>query len=149
MYTADSIEWKMEGKENCLRVLISEDDLDDRYLFKSALSGSRDVIVEFVENSSQLVDHLCRCVLVDGGAALPNVIMADLRNPSFWFPALKELRMFRQFRHIPVHVFSISNSSQLAAMALQEGAAAFHHKPSSFQQLCRCLQRIIEGTKKA
>lgn len=137
----------MEESESKIKVLICEDDHDDQYLFKSAiLAGTDAVIIDFVRSSDQLIDYLCRNVIAQTDK-LPDLIVAGMRQPAFWIEGLKEFFLYRQFRHIPVHVFSMIDNPELRNAVLTAGACSFHRKPSSFQELRICMKRIVDNIR--
>lgn len=139
----------MVPEPHSLNVIISEDDPDDQYLFRSALSeAGPGLSVQFVLTGDQLIRQLLRDVLSRGGSlGKPDLIIADLKKPFFWFDSLREIRIYTQFSEIPVHLFSMSGTPELEQAALNHGATGFYQKPYTFNELRKIVRDIVRGLR--
>ena len=129
-------------------VLISEDDPDDLYLFRSAvMDADRCLEVHNVLTGRQLVQFLLQtAVFVDQKTLqLPRFIIADLNRPFFELDIIREIRVYTQFRAIPIFVFSMENSDHVREKAMEAGATGFFKKPYTYVDLRRIVHEIVVG----
>src|SRR5688500_13041898 len=90
------------------RVLIVDDDADDRNLIKESLDQCV-VPVQITEltDGSEVMAYLEKCL----PAAKPTLILLDLNMPIMnGFDVLIDIKKKPQFESIPVYVFTTSNS---------------------------------------
>jgi two-component system response regulator len=129
------------------RVLLVDDDGDDRLLFAKALYKSG-LDVDYLElsNGSAPVDHL----LGTGEYAdrtrfpFPDLVVLDLKMPGVdGFDVLKEIRMNMALQNLPVIVLTNSDSRKDTVAAYSLHANAVHHKPFQHDDLVRLLQTVI------
>jgi two-component system, response regulator len=129
-------------------VLISEDDPDDQYLFRSAfLEIDKQLKVRNVLTGRQLIDFLLQTSVFaeDQNRQLPRFIVADLKRPFFELEIIREIRIYTQFRLIPIFLFSMDNSIALRTQALNLGVTAFYKKPSTYSDLKNIAREIINS----
>ena len=129
----------MTQSNNAKRILLVDDDLDDRELFVeafSALGGTAKV--ETLEASEYLLDHL------DNAETLPDYIFLDLNMPrKSGKECLKEIQHNYRLKEIRVVIYSTSINPRDVAETYQDGAYCFIQKPNSFSELKRLLQKVI------
>ncbi len=119
------------------RILLIDDDGDDRDLFREAL-----------EKVSPATGYLSaadweEALLVLRGA-MPDIIFLDINMPfvNGW-DCLRRLKSDLQLRHIPVALYTTSSTIRDRQAAEASGAQAFYTKPDSFQELKRLLQKVV------
>lgn len=124
-------------------IVIAEDDVDDRFLVKTAFeeSGHTDTLM-FVENGVELID-LLKAQLKDADQPLPHLILLDLNMPKKdGREALREIKQDPALCKIPVIIFSTTNNLQEIARCYEAGANSYITKPNSFEQLINLLSTI-------
>ncbi len=113
-------------------ILIAEDDQDDRLLIEDAFkaNGVSHGQLFFVADGEELIERL------SGLEPLPGIIMLDLNMPrKDGREALKEIRSKLDYKHIPIIVFTTSNSEDDIKMAYQHGGNTYITKPTRFTDL--------------
>ncbi|MEM6282379.1 MAG: response regulator [Chloroflexota bacterium] len=118
------------------RILIAEDDEDDRLLLSQAfkeINFTRPI--ETVNNGEELL------AVLRSGAPLPALILLDLNMPvKNGREALLEIRADAHLRHLPVVVMSTSSAPSEIAAIYRSGANSCITKPNSFKDLVNILQ---------
>ena len=116
------------------KLLVVEDDPDDRLFIRSALYSvcSKEVQVRFAGSGIDLMDYLRSL----GGEHLPALIVLDLNLPRFdGRTILRELKGDLAFSAIPVVILSTSMAEEDVRFCLQHGADAYYPKPNSPKDL--------------
>ena len=115
------------------RILIVDDDADDREIIRDAfMSALDDQDYIFIENGDKLLEYLR--LQKDGNA--PSLIMLDLNMPGKdGRETLKEIKSDNRFHHIPTIVFTTSSSLRDKQMVYDLGANCFITKPDTFNKL--------------
>lgn len=123
------------------RILLIDDDRDDREFFTSALSKiSEDVICMTLANGNELLPKLAK-----GEIERPNLIFLDVNVPemSGW-ECLSLIKEYENFRNIPVIMYSTSKYEEDILMAKTKGALCFFTKPFAISDLREALKDVIE-----
>ncbi|MEO7978247.1 response regulator [Flavobacterium sp.] len=131
----------MNDKKN-LRILITDDDEDDRDFFAEAASElSLNYPVEFCKNGLELMDRLD-----DGKSTIPDIIFLDLNMPILsGFETLQRIRQDSRFKDIPViAIYSTSATEDGVKNTFGLGANAYVIKPISFSDLKELLTKVID-----
>lgn len=120
-------------------IIIAEDDADDRLLIEDALNenniSSEDLM--FVDDGEALIETL------DANTASPCMVFLDLNMPKKdGRQALKEIKEDKRFKHIPVIVFSTSNSVDDIKTSYQNGVNTYFTKPSKYSDLVEILGTV-------
>ena len=120
-------------------IIIAEDDADDRLLIEDALNenniASADLM--FVDDGEALIDTL------DANTKAPCMVFLDLNMPKKdGRQALKEIKEDARFKHIPVIVFSTSNSIDDIKTSYQNGVNTYFTKPSKYSDLVEILRTV-------
>jgi CheY-like chemotaxis protein len=113
------------------RIILAEDDADDRQLFLEALFEVQPTItVATVENGEKLMTHLHENDLP------PDCIFLDLNMPrKNGKECLLEIRKNPKTERIPVIIYSTSLNSRDVDETYRFGATCFVRKPYSFGEL--------------
>ena len=136
-----------EGKD-LIKILVAEDDPDDRLLIRKAVAGIKAPFsLFFVSDGLQLLDFLCRRGPYgsDSKAPKPDLILLDLNMPKLdGRGALSLIKKDNDLMRIPVVVFSTSSAPSDMELTLRLGAKSFITKPSSFQEFKSILSSLVD-----
>jgi CheY-like chemotaxis protein len=128
-----------------ITILIAEDDPDDRYLAKEALSESRLANeLYFVEDGEELMEFLRH----EGSYAAsrpprPGIILLDLNMPrKDGREALHEIKADPQLRRIPIVVLTTSKAEEDILRSYDLGVSSFIVKPVTFEGLVTLMQTL-------
>ena len=130
---------KENVKNKPARVLLAEDDADDRELFIEALSVvDPSIRVETVDTGEKLINHLNDAIL------FPNWIFLDLNMPKKnGVECLQEIKKNEKIRAIPVIIYTTSVNAKDVDATYEAGASYFIRKPNSFRELTQLLERLV------
>ena len=124
------------------KVLIVEDDADDRQLIKDALEECKSPCsaVE-LGDGSDVLNYLNACP----AHKMPDLILLDLNMPIMnGFDCLKEIRANRKFRDIPVYIFTTSSTPEDKQLAIKLGATDFITKPPHYSGWIKSICPLVE-----
>lgn len=127
-----------------LSILIAEDDADDRFLIKKAMeeSGASETI-NFVENGVELMDHLNNIKAEKIATNYPKFILLDLNMPKMdGREALENIKLNKDFKKIPVIVFSTTKNQIEVKRCYDLGANTYIVKPVNFDSLVAIIQDL-------
>ena len=126
-----------------IRILMAEDDPDDRLLTQEAFEEARLVnALQTVEDGVELMEFLDSCGKVEG-FELPDLILLDLNMPrKSGRAALQEIKADPRLRHIPVVVLTTSKATQDVHSSYMDGAASIITKPDTFEGLVDVIRAI-------
>ena len=125
------------------RILIAEDDVDDRFLLKKAFEESGFTeSVDFVDNGIQLLEYLKQSQQAQR-QNYPRLILLDLNMPRMdGKKVLKEIKEDPEFKKIPVVVFTTSRNELIINKCYEMGANTYIIKPVSFDGLLSIVQQL-------
>ncbi len=130
----------MDAKDNKpLRIVIAEDDPDDRYFislaFKEARAGHH---IDFVKDGRELIEHLQH-----NRSALPDLVLLDLNMPRLdGRSALKEIRSDAQFSELSIVILSTCISDSDKQYTASFGVMRHVVKPFDFAELVHVIKYI-------
>ena len=124
---------------NSLRILLADDDEDDRNMLRKAIENVRvDCSLHNVDNGEKLMDYLSQC---NGNA--PNLIFLDLNMPKKnGIECLMEIRNNQKFNDTAIAIYSTSQAKNDINTAFLAGANIYITKPDNFET----LQKIVADT---
>ena len=125
-------------------ILIAEDDVDDRYLMKTALfdSGITEEVT-YVENGVEVIGHLESIEKKNGILNYPKFIILDLNMPKMdGREVLKRLKTNEVYKKIPVIVFSTTKNQIEVNRCYDLGANTYVIKPMSYNTLVDTVKQI-------
>lgn len=125
------------------KVLLADDDRDDREIFSEALAlVDQNIVYEGVEDGREAIDAL------EDNKRRPNIIFLDINMPvmSGW-DVLKTLKSNSQYRNIPVIVYSTSSGAKEKKTAYALGAICFVTKPDSVKLIKAMLEVVVQNIK--
>lgn len=110
------------------KILLAEDDVDDRMFFSEFLQSRSDVVLlPAVENGVELFQYLENTA---DQTALPDAIILDQNMPKQnGLQTLQLLKGTSKYAHIPVMVYSTYADESLVKNSTASGAALVFPKP--------------------
>jgi CheY-like chemotaxis protein len=125
------------------RILLAEDDADDREMFTTFLTARTDVeLASLVENGVEVIDLLSSIVKPGN---LPDLIILDQNMPKQnGLQTLKILKDSGHYQNIPVFVYSTYADSSLEKQSIQAGAIAVFSKPYTMKGYHEMLDNMLE-----
>ncbi|MGB3725634.1 MAG: response regulator [Glaciecola sp.] len=121
-------------------LLVADDDIDDQELIKDALLENHLAAekVQWVNDGEELMNVL------DNTNKLPSLILLDLNMPrKDGRKALEEIKNNQQLKHIPVIIFSTSESIDDIKTCYNLGTNTYITKPHSYKELVDAMADII------
>ncbi|PZR22617.1 MAG: response regulator [Flavobacterium psychrophilum] len=127
------------------RILLIDDDRDDRDFFTAALSRlPHEVQCTTLENGHALLPKLAQ-----GAIDRPDVIFLDVNVPemSGW-ECLNLIKAYENFKNIPVIMYSTSKHQEDILRARTSGALCFFTKPYAIAELREALTDVVSRLEK-
>ena len=129
-----------------IRILIADDDADDRMLIEDAFEEScLSNPLDFVEDGEELLEFLrCEGRYQDRNPAdMPGLIVLDLNMPKMdGRTALEHLKKDDLLRRIPVIVLTTSQAEEDILKTYGLGVSSFISKPVTFDGLVEVVRTI-------
>src|SRR4051812_41973045 len=125
-----------------LRVLLTDDDADDRELFTEAMTATDPAVaVDYAVNGEHTLTKLKE-------NKKPDLIFLDINMPvmSGW-ECLKEIKKNDDTSDIPVIIYSTSSHPRDQKIAKDLGALCLFTKPTDYPDLKKMLSKIITLTR--
>jgi CheY-like chemotaxis protein len=118
-------------------ILLADDDKDDRFFFKKAISQLSEIPeLEVVTDGEELMNYL-----KSSHADLPDVIFLDLNMPrKNGVECLTEIKQHEELKDIPVVIYSTSGYDSVAESLYHKGAHYYLQKCDYFN-----LVNAIDG----
>jgi CheY-like chemotaxis protein len=129
-----------------IRILVADDDADDRLMIKDAFDESRlGNPVDFVQDGVELMDYLNRkgpyAHLQD--LAYPGFILLDLNMPrKDGRTALKEIKAAPHLQRIPIVILTTSKAEEDIVRTYDLGVNSFICKPVTFDSLVEIVRTV-------
>lgn len=137
----------MNAARKKFTVLVAVDDPDYQFLIKVAIAEiAGHIEMNLVFNGEQVMHYLLKDQLERelNRQSLPNLIIADFKEPHFGEKAIKDIRSYERFYNIPVYLllseFSEKRREQLQVLGANEVIA----KPQTFHDLKKAVEKIIQ-----
>ena len=129
-----------------IRILVADDDADDRLMIKDAFEESKLANpVDFVEDGVQLMEYLHR----EGSykdlvhQPFPGFILLDLNMPrKDGRTALKEIKESPILHRIPIIILTTSKAEEDIVRTYNLGVNSFICKPVSFDKLVEIVKTV-------
>ena len=129
-----------------IRILVAEDDADDRMMIKDAFEESRlGNPVDFVEDGVQLMDYLTRQGQWQnlGDTPFPGFILLDLNMPrKDGRTALREIKASPVLQRIPIVILTTSKAEEDIVRTYNLGVNSFICKPVTFDSLVEIVRTV-------
>lgn len=141
-----------QKKSNTYRVLLIEDNPDDEYFFRKAVSSFDESLeVYVIKDGLEVVDYFRE--LQDQSVRLfaePDIIFLDLSLPSLrGFDVLSDLRKRPILNGVPIIVLSSSVNDEDATKSYLLHASGFIKKSFKYEEYCEQIQRALDYWIKA
>lgn len=122
-----------------LRIMLADDDADDRDLFAEAVAESGlHTSLSFAEDGIRLLEMLT------ANENFPDVIFLDLNMPNkTGKECLIAIRKNNKLRNIPVVIYSTSSSQKDIDDTWENGANLYIRKPSSFKEMMEIAAKVL------
>lgn len=123
-----------------LKIILAEDDFDDRLLFEEAIN-ELPVSVELTtfNNGDELMEWLNI-----KKPKLPNALFLDLNMPrKNGFAALGEIKRNSILQDLPVIIFSTSTNKEMIKQVFKDAAHYYIRKPTSFWELKELIYKSL------
>ncbi len=123
-----------------IKILLADDDQDDRNFFEEALKQLP------ISSSLTTVSDGEQLMLMLGNETLelPHVIFLDINMPrKTGVECLSEIKQQARLKSLPVVMFSTSNVSDKINMLFKTGATIYIHKPGDFSQLKKVIHHAL------
>jgi len=129
----------MTSATKFLRVILCDDDEDDRFIFTTVLKEfSPGMEVKSVDGADDLLQELKEL-------SHPDLIFLDLNMPrKTGKECLKEIKSHQELTDLPVIIYSTSAGAPDVDETYQCGASLFVQKTTSIEQLQAVFSRIFE-----
>jgi len=122
-------------------IFLADDDEDDCILFEDAL---REVCSQTELTTANDGDELITLMKTNVPPP-PDVIFLDLNMPRRnGFECLELIRKTKQWKDIPVVIFSTTGQEEMIKKVYEQGANYFIRKPGSFPKLKQAIRQILE-----
>ena len=134
----------MKSQKAILRVLLTDDDEDDRFIFKEIMDEmDLEIDLDLVNDGKQLMDYLSTNVNL-----LPNIIFLDLNMPNMsGLECLKEIRSHDKFNNISIAIYSTSTSEKDIDDTFHHGANIYITKPAAYSDLKKALKKSLSAVR--
>lgn len=122
------------------RILLADDDEDDRLFFADALESLKvETEVVAVNDGEKLMQYL-----EDVSNELPHILFLDLNMPCRnGFECLDAIRISERLKHMTVAIYSTSADERDIETAFVKGANVYIRKPSDFDSLKKALSDVL------
>lgn len=127
-----------------VRILVAEDDADDRFIFDNFLGDRIDIeIMPFAENGLDVFDILKNIHETD---SLPDIIILDHNMPKMnGKQTLEQLKSNESYSGIPVFIYSTYADAQLINTCTTSGAVMVVTKPITKEGYEELMNNILSS----
>lgn len=127
----------LKEKTNKVHVVLVDDDIDDSYIFNTAVQQSNMPIeLSIAEDGQKLFNFLDR-------NPTPDVIFMDINMPfKNGIECLGEIRANQKYSSIPIVMYSTTSNRLNVEACYNAGANLYVVKPNTFDQVDRMVQRL-------
>jgi len=131
----------MTTNQKPLRILLADDDEDDRMFFSEAISELKMTNeLTLFEDGKDLMNYL-----VNPESELPHILFLDLNMPyKNGLECLKEIRADHRFKEVSIAIYSTSSSESDIEDTFIEGANIYIKKPNDFSELKRVIKEVLQ-----
>jgi len=125
-----------------MTIMIIDDDADDRSMFAEAIMEINEgVHLIPMESCEKAIDYFN-----NKSAATPDFIFLDINMPTMnGWQCLEQIRDMAKMQHIPVVIYTTSQSEENYEKVKKMEATYFLSKPSKFKELVGALILIMDN----
>lgn len=129
----------MQRMNNSISILLADDDVDDRYIFDSAVKDINNLCQIFqVDDGEKLIDF------INNSPSIPDFIVLDINMPKVsGLDCLKYIKNNKKYNKINVLMLSTSTNDHDVREAFHNGASLYIRKPHSYAELKNILSYCI------
>ena len=122
-------------------ILVADDDLDDQEMLEEVFLGiEKDALIHTVSSAKEALEYLRNCV----PTALPCLIILDYNMPDLTGAQLTEMiAQNKLYKHIPILVWSTSNSSVYKQECEEKGAKHYFYKPYDYIEVVEMAKQML------
>ncbi|HKZ66343.1 MAG TPA: response regulator, partial [Chitinophagaceae bacterium] len=122
-----------------IKVLLAEDDIDDRYFFEKVLKSlTVHTELAIVEDGAKLMSYLA-----ENSEKLPDILFLDLNMPrKNGTECLSEIKQNERLKHLPVIIFSTHKHGKDSDILYEKGAHYYIRKTDMIE-LAKALHHIL------
>ena len=122
-----------------IRVLLADDDEDDRIFFREALDEiGLSITLNAVKDGDELMNFLNSQILI------PDVLFLDLNMPGKnGKECLQLIRRHNHLQSMPIIIFSTSANHRDVEEAFSLGANLYLQKPSGYTLMVNLLEKVL------
>jgi CheY-like chemotaxis protein len=123
-------------------ILVADDDLDDQGLLEEVFTKiNADLTVHSVGSTKEVLRYLNDSY----PQSLPCLIVLDYNMPDFTGAQVTAMILENEkFRHIPILVWSTSNSPVYKKECEQQGARQYFYKPHEYGEVIEMARKMLE-----
>ncbi len=123
-----------------LRILLADDDEDDRFAFSEAIQAVKvRHVLDSVVDGSELMTYLSDCK-----SGCPDLIFLDLNMPKKnGLECLSEIRANEKFKETAVVIYSTSTAESEIEATFLAGANIYITKPNNIEKLKTIIAEVI------
>lgn len=126
--------------DNIYNIFYTDDDADDREVFKEVISEIDEDIFIFTQRDG---DELM--TMLKNPPPRPHLVFLDLNMPEKnGYEVLKEIRQTEKMKHLPVIIFSTSNDEDSIQTTKKLGATLYVNKPNGYTELKKLLYHLLQ-----
>ena len=125
------------------KILLADDDADDRGIFEQILLGKKDVeLLATVEDGLEVIDYL---KIVSDNSHLPDLIILDHNMPRMnGKQTLGYLKSSHRYLHIPVVIYSTYSDHKLIDECVILGASMVASKPAGYNEYKAMINQFLQ-----
>ncbi|MBP2830697.1 response regulator [Aquimarina sp. U1-2] len=126
---------------DALKVVLVDDDEDDRLLFKDAIE-ELDINTNLLlfSNGQEFMDYISL-----SGQPLPHLVFLDLNMPvKNGIQCLSEIRNTTNLKDVSVAIYSTSSSEKDIEQTFIKGANIYINKPNDFSKLKKAIREVLK-----
>jgi CheY-like chemotaxis protein len=129
------------GSGRKIRILLADDDAEDRELFEEVAAGvNSNIRLDTVPDGEKLMGWL-----MNKHSSLPDIIFMDLNMPrKGGKECLDEIRSIPKLRDIPIVIYSTSSSLWDIDDTFDKGANLYVRKPTSLRELTAIIKKVVD-----
>lgn len=124
------------------KILLAEDDADDREVFMDFLKGRTDItLLTAVENGEEVLDYFSS---MTEALTLPDLIILDQNMPKKnGIQTLHSVKQYEILKGIPVFIYSTYADELLYRQSMEAGASMVYSKPYTFEGYQEMIDRML------
>jgi len=122
-------------------ILVADDDLDDQEMLEEVFLGiEKGALVHTVSSAREALEYLRNCM----PSTLPCLIILDYNMPDLTGAQLTEMiAQNKSYRHIPILVWSTSNSAVYKQECIERGAKHYFYKPHDYMEVVEMAKQML------